>query len=187
MIQHQQTFHLTAGPQGWLLLQNWPDFVPWSSRAGAPAGSVWDVFEYDPGTPSPDTDGGFFADFLHYANLFQLCQAQNLYDAHRAAVQQYLFYSASPINGSQPLLRASYPTAGSKISDPIYPSPDPFAGAGFLTPEVADQSIVDANWKWMQSYAQNPQGQSIGYYLRAWARSEGAELHRCQYANSSAQ
>lgn len=185
LISHQQNFHLSAGPQGWLLLLNWPDFVPWSSRAEAPAGSVWDSFQLDATAPSSDTDGGFFADFLHYAKIFKLCQAQNLYDAHRAAFQQYLLYGSAPINGSQPLLRASYPRASSRVSDPIYPSADPFSGAGFLTPEIANQSTVDANWNWMQRFAQDPQGQSIGYYLRAWARSEAAELNRCTYPKNS--
>ncbi len=182
LIVHQQNFHLSVGPQGWLLLQNWPDFVPWSSRANAPSGNVWDSFEYDPSTPSPNTDGGFFVDLLHYAKIFQICLSDYLYDANRAAFQQYLFYGPNPMNASEALVRAYYPSANSQVSNPLNPSPDPFAGGGYLTPEVADQSIIDANWKWMQSYAQNPQGQSIGYYLRAWARSEAAELNRCTYA-----
>jgi len=182
LIIHQQGFHLSVGPQGWLLLQNWPDFVPWTSRANAPPGSVWDSFDYDPSTPSPNTDGGFFVDLLHYAKIFEICLADYIYNSNHAAFQQYLFYGPSPVNASAPLVRAYYPGPNSQHSDPLNPSPDPFAGAGYLTPEVADQSSIDANWKWMQSYAQNPQGQSIGYYLRAWARSEAAELNRCTYA-----
>jgi hypothetical protein len=187
LILHQQTFHLSVGPQGWLLLQSWPDFVPWSTRANAPSGSVYDSFQYDPSTPSPNTDGEFFTDLLHYAKIFQICLSDYLYNANRAALQQYLFYGSSPIEGSAALLRGYYPRVNSKASDPINVSQDPFAGGGYLTPEVADQSIIDANWKWMQSYAQNPEGQSIGYYLRDWARSEAAELNRCQYAGTSAQ
>ena len=68
LIVHQQNFHLLVGPQGWLLLQSWPDFVPWSTRANAPSGSVYDSFEYDPSTPSPNTDGEFFVDLLQ--NIF---------------------------------------------------------------------------------------------------------------------
>ena len=186
LIFHQQNFHLSVGPQGWLLLQNWPDFVPWSTRANAPAGSIYDSFEYDPSTPSPNTDGGFFVDLLHYAKIFQIRLSDYLYDANRAAFQQYLFYGSTPVEGAAALLRGYYPRVNSKASDPINVSQDPFAGGGYLTPEVADQSIIDANWKWMQSYAQNPRGQSIGYYLRDWARSEAAELNRCQYAGTSA-
>jgi hypothetical protein len=186
LILHQQNFHLGVGPQGWLLLQSWPDFVPWSTRANAPSGSVWDSFEYDPSTPSPNTDGGFFVDLLHYAKIFEICLSDYVYNGNRTAFQQYLFYGSSPVEGSAALLRGYYPRVNSKASDPINVSQDPFAGGGYLTPEVANQSIIDANWKWMQSYAQNPQGQSIGYYLRDWARSEAAELNRCQYAGTSA-
>jgi hypothetical protein len=186
LILHQLNLHWSIGAHGWFLLQLWPDLVPWSSRTSAPAGSPWDSFKFDPSTPSPVTDGGFFVDLLHYAKVFkvgQLCLTDSIYNANRAAFQQYLLYSSGvSMNGAEPLLRGYYPTGNSNASDPITPSQDPFSGAGFLAPEVADQSSIDANWSWMQRFAQNPQGQSIGYYLRAWARSEAAELNRCKYA-----
>ena len=183
LIQHQQNFHLVVSSQGWLLLQFWPSMTPWSSRANAPSGNVWDSFEYPPNVQAPVSDGGFFVELLHYAKLFELCLADYVYNSNLATFQQYLVYGSShAINPSEPLLRAAYPTISSRSSDPINPSPDSFVGADFLTPEVAEQSFVDANWNWMQRFAQKPDGQPIGYYLRAWARSEAAELNRCNYA-----
>jgi hypothetical protein len=171
----------SVSPQGWLLLQLWPDFTPWSSQADAPAGNVLDSFDFDPSTPSPVPDAGFFVDLLHFVKVFKLEREvgipKSIYIANRAAFQQYILYgSGLPPSGSDSLLRGSYPTANSTVSDAVNPSPDPFAGAGFLTPEVADQSFINANWNWMLSFGQDPHGGSIGYFLRAWARSEAAEL-----------
>lgn len=190
LLQHQSNFHLQSGPQGWLLLQVWPDVIPWANPSEGPAGSVWSSFEYDPTTPAPVTDGGFLADLFHYLKFFkaQGCASEPLYQANRSALQQYLLYSGGvPVNGPngmQAPLRGYYPIAESTTSDPINPSQDPFAGAGYLGTELADQSVVDSNWNWMQSNAQSPQGQPIGYFLRAWARSESAELNRCTYSPS---
>jgi len=191
LILHQRNFHWRVSPQGWFLLQLWPDFIPWSSRANAPAGNILDLFQFDPSTPASVTDGGFFADLLHYARVFRLERElgvrEHIYDANREAFQQYLFYaSGSPPNGSETLLRENYPTANSTAADAINPSQDPFAGAGFLTPEVADQAFIHANWNWMLSYGQDPHDGSIGYFLRAWARSEAAELEVCKYAKKPA-
>ena len=55
-------------------------------------------------------------------------------------------------------MRANYPTMNSTDSDTVTPSQDVLAGSGFLTPEMADQSAVDANWKWMQSFEQTYPG-----------------------------
>ena len=185
LIFHQRNFHWSIGPQGWLLLQFWPDFVPWSSQTEAPPGSIWDSFQFDPNTPSPVTDAGFFGDLLHYAKLFkiaELCLTDSIYGANRAAFQQYLLYSSDPTNGSEPPLRANYPTRNSKASDAVTPSQDVLAGSGFLTPEMADQSTVDANWNWMQSFEQTFPG-SVGYFLRAWGairsrRTQTLQLRR---------
>jgi hypothetical protein len=46
-------------------------------------------------------------------------------------------------------------------------------------PEVADQSFINANWQWMLNYGQTPQGFPIGYFLRAWAEGEAAQLNIC--------
>jgi hypothetical protein len=186
LILHQRNFHWSVSPQGWFLLQLWPDFIPWSSRANAPSGSIWDAFEFDPSTPAPVIDGGFFVDLLHYVKVFKLERALGIsdfiYSTNRATFQQYLFSgSGSPPNASDTLVRAFYPTVNSTASDSINPSQDLFAGAGFLTPEVADQSFVNANWNWMLSFGQDPHGGSIGYFLRAWARSEAAELNVRKY------
>lgn len=183
LLLHQQNFRWMIGPQGWFLLQLWPDLQPWSSRTDAPQGSVWDVFQSDPATPSPVTDGGFFAELLHYSKFFNLapsCLNDAVYNAHRSVFEQYLMYQTNPTSPTS-LLRGAYPTPTSTPSDPINPSADPFAGSGYLTPEVADQAIVDANWRWMQNFGEDPQGQAIGYFLRAWARSESAEARLCQY------
>ena len=184
LILHQENFPWSVGPQGWLLLQFWPALVPWSTRAQAPSGNVWDSFEYPPNVPAPVSDGGFFVDLLHNLKILnvELCLTDAIYGANRAAFQQFLLYGSSgSVDPSEPLLRGAYPAVNSQASDVINPSPDRLSGTGFLTPEVADQSVVDANWKWMQSFAQDPHGQSIGYYLRGWARSEAAELNRCNY------
>ncbi len=189
LMLHQRNFHWSVNAQGWFLLQFWPDFVPWSSRANAPAGSVWDSFEYNPSTPSSVADAGFFADLLHYVKVFNLEREVDIpdyiYIANRAVFQQYLLYGSPPI-ASDALLREFYPTVASTASDEIDPAQDPFAGAGFLTPEVADQSFINANWNWMLSFGQDPHGGSIGYFLRAWARSEAAELDVRKYPKSPA-
>jgi hypothetical protein len=184
LILHQRNFHWSISPQGWFPLQLWPDFVPWSSGANAPPGSVWDSFQYDPNTPAAVGDGSFFVDLLHYAKVFgigELCLTDSIHSANRATFQEYLLYDPGSQNASEAPLRANYPILTSKASDAITPTPDPLAGEGFLTPEVADQSVVDSNWNWMQSFEQNYPG-SVGYFLRSWARSEAAELNRCKYA-----
>jgi hypothetical protein len=182
LVLHQRNFNWSFSPQGWLLFQLWPDFVPWSSQADAPLGNVMDSFDFDPSTPSPVTDAGFFVDFLHFVKVFKLERdigiPESIYIANRAAFQQYILYgSGFPPSGSDSLLRGFYPIETSMVSDSIVPSQDPFAGAGFLTREVADQSFINANWNWMLSFGQDPHGGSIGYFLRAWARSEASELN----------
>jgi hypothetical protein len=184
LVLHQQNFHWRLNSQGWFLLQYWPDLVPWSSRAEAPPGSIWDSFQYDPSTPAPVTDGGFFNDFLHFASDLGLQQEVGLPDwiylASRSTLQQYLAYSSDPsISKSAPLLRVAFPSVNSTASDPVIPSDNPFAGAGYLAPEITDQPFITANWNWMLAYGQNPQGWPIGYFLRAWARSEAAHLGAC--------
>ena len=183
LVLHYANSHWGLSSQGWFLLQYWPDIVPWSSRAGAPPGSIWDSLEYDPSTPAPVTDGVFFVDLLHYANFFGLGQdlglSNNSYVANRETLQQYLWYSSDSSMSGEPLLRYNFPLVNSTTSDAITPSDNPFAGAGFLAPEVADQSFIDANWNWMQKYGQDPKGWPIGYFLRAWARSEAAQQSVC--------
>jgi hypothetical protein len=185
LVLHQRNFHWRLSSQGWFLLQYWPDFVPWSSRAEAPQGSIWDTFEYDPSTPAPVTDGVFFNDLLHFASALGLQLdvglTDSVYLANRTTLQQYLAYgSDSSISKSAPLLRVTFPGVNSTASDPVNPSDNPFAGAGYLAPEVTDQSFITANWNWMLAYGQNPQGWPIGYFLRAWARSEAAQLGVCE-------
>jgi hypothetical protein len=188
LILHQQNFHLLVGPQGWLLLQFWPDIVPWSSRSNAPSGNVWDSFEYPLNVASPVSDGGFFVDLLHYLKALniELCVPDYLYSTNQMTFQQYLLYGFGASSGGSTPLRGAYPIQNSTVADAVNPSQDPFAGSGFLTSEVANQPNIDANWNWMQSLAQGPQNEPMGYYLRAWARSEAAELNRCKYVKKSA-
>lgn len=182
---HQISHNLPVNSQGWLLLRFWPDAISWTSRTSAPSGSIWDSFEFDSTTSESPTDGGTFVDFLHVAKFYGLSPelgiGDSAYTAHQKVFQQYLrIDSVPPAFGSTGLMRFSYPTAASTTSDPVIPSQDPFVSSGYLVPELADQSFVNANWEWMLNHGKDPQGQSIGYFLRAWARSEAAELSVCQ-------
>jgi hypothetical protein len=184
LLQRSQNFNWKPNPQGWLLLEFWPSLTPWGGQSQKPPGNIWDSFQYPLNVPAPATDGGTAVDLMHYLKLLtpDLCLNDSIYASNQATFQQYLLYNSPPSGDpSAPLLRFAYPTFDSTTSDTIIPSIDPFSGAGYLTPEIATQSSVDANWSWMKRFAENPNGQSIGYFLRAWARSEAAELNRCLY------
>jgi len=184
LVQHEQNSHWYFTSQGWLALQYWPDLVPWSNRAQAPPGSIWDSFQFDPATPAPVTDGVFFNDLLHFANALGLKQdvgiADSVYLASRATLEQYLAYgSDASVSPSAPILRADFPSMKSSASDGVTASDNPFAGAGYLAPEITNQLFITANWNWMLANGQTPQGWPIGYFLRAWARSEAASQGVC--------
>lgn len=180
LIFHQLNFHWETNPQGWLLLKGWPCIHPWSNRSQAPVGSIWDSLDYDPTSPETAEDGGFFSDLLHFARFYglnsELGLTDEIYAVHRKTFQEYV---RTPF-GIPSLVRNNYPNFDSTSSDPVVESADPFAGSGFLQPEVRDDSFVTANWDWMSANAQDPKDQPIGYFLRAWARTEAAAVQSCQ-------
>lgn len=180
LVLHQVGFHWQINPQGWLLLKIWPCIHPWSSRSEAASGSIWDSLTYDPATPEISTAGGLLSDLMHFAKKYNLSSdlgfSDALYTAHRKTFQEYL---RTPF-GIPTTVRNDYPTFDSTPSDPVDQSDDPFAGAGFLQPEVRDDSFIVDNWNWMSANGKNTQDWPIGYFLRAWARTEAAALQACQ-------
>jgi hypothetical protein len=180
LILHQINFHWQLSPQGWLLLKIWPCIQPWSSRTEAPPGSIWDSLSYDPAFPEESSIGWVVADLMHLAKSYNLSTelgfSDAFYAAHRNTFQQYM---RTPL-GIPTTVRNVYPTFNSTASDPIDSSDDPFAGAGFLQPETRDDSFIVVNWNWMATNSPNSQTSSVGYLLRAWARSEAAVLDSCQ-------
>lgn len=184
LVLHQRNKHWSINPKGWLVLRLWPCLRPWSTRREAPAGSIWDALEFDPSTPEDTSDAGFFVELLHEAKVYGLAPdlglTEDIYLAHRQTFQRYLRAdSVLPGFGPSGLLRGSYPGLNSTRFDPVNFSPDPFVSSGFLASEVADQLFINANWNWMLSFGRAPVNGS-GYFLRAWARSEAAELSVCQ-------
>lgn len=179
LVLHHQNFHWQISLQGWLLLKGSPCSRPWSNRAQAPVGSIWDSLQVDPNAPETTLDGGFFVDLLHFAKVYGLEAglglSGNIYPLHRQTFQGYL---RTPF-GIPTLVRGDYPTFNSTTSSPIDASDDPFAGSGFLRPEAGDASFVAENWDWMTANGQGPQDKPTGYFLRAWARSEAAAVESC--------
>ena len=185
LILHQTDSHLQINSRGWLLLKYWPDALSWSNQIDAPSGSIWSSFQFDSSAAAPVTDAGFFVYLLHIANSFNLAPdlgiTEDLMAENRAALLQYIIIPPGrEPHQSSPLLRSSYPALHSRASDSITPAQDPWAGSGFLTPELADRFFINANWRWMMSYGRDQQGWPIGYFLRAWARSEAAEIGVCK-------
>jgi hypothetical protein len=187
---HQSHFNWSISPPGYLELRYWPDFIPWSTRAEAPAGSIWDEFELSPALPAPSTDASFVVDLLHYAKIYGVAAefgfTDNIYAAQLQGFHDY-FSSVSgvPLFGPKGILRGSYPTDTSSGSNPVSYSSDPYAASAFLTPDVADPKFVNTDWNWMLMYQQQfSPDWPVGYYLRAWARSEAAELGTCKLENT---
>jgi hypothetical protein len=181
---HQQTFHWRITSDGWLELKGWPCIVPWSNRAGAPTGSIWDVFQYDPDTPAPSTDASFVTDFLDaafkYDMISRLGVSSTSFDAQQAAFMNYMVGGITlPFAGPNGIMRSSFPTASSTIYDPLSYSADPWAAAAWAPPELSGQIFTNANWNWMLQYGQPKQGYPVGYFLRSWARSEAAQMTIC--------
>lgn len=185
LVMHQKNSHWQISPQGWLLLKVWPCLVPWTTSANAPAGSIWSSYEFDTTTPEAIEDAAAYVDLFHEAKVLglapQLGITPDVYTANRKALQQYLFGDPSATS-TRPsgLLRGSYPTASSAASDPPSSSQYTFSSAWYTAPEIADDAYVEANWKWMLQFNQNPLGQDIGYFLKAWAVSEAAEMRVCK-------
>ena len=185
LVAHQRNHHWQVSVQNWLLLKSWPCLVPWTTRADAPVGSIWDQFSYDTATPSPVEDGAAYVDLFHEADVLGLASALGIpiaaYQANQRALLQYLYADPSVVKDRPAgLLRGSYPTAQSKASDPLSTSQYPWSSAWYVAPEVANSAYVNANWDWMMRFNQNPQGGPVGYFLLAWAMSEAAELRVCR-------
>jgi hypothetical protein len=180
LILHQARSNWGISSQGWLLLKNWPDFQEWSDRSGAPAGSIWDEFLASNTVSAPVLDAEFNAEMFQLAFQYKLNTdlgiSDDVYAANKNAVLQYLFITDSP----KAIIRAGYPSATSLPTDKENPSPTPYSSAGYLTEEVTSPTYVTTNWNWMLQYGSDPTGLPPGYFLRAWARSEAAELSACQ-------
>jgi hypothetical protein len=186
LVAHQKTYHWQLSAQGWLLLKEWPCVHPWSRRSEAPAGSIWSSLSQDPTTPESASAGMFFGDLLHFAQQYNLSAELGLTDAvyagHRNTFQEYLRVRDPVDSRGEILMRNHYPAISSTRFDPV-DSPDVvLVAAGFLQPEVADSTFITTNWHWMLSHAKTPQAEPVGYFLRAWARSEAAALASCKLA-----
>jgi hypothetical protein len=185
LVAHQKNYHWQLNGRNWLLLKSWPCLIPWSTRASAPEGAIWDQFPYDTTSPSTVEDGATFVDLFHQASVLGLASTlgitPNFYLANRLTLKEYLLTDPF-IGGARPagLLRGSYPTATATAGDSPTTSQYGYSSAWYVAPEVADSTYVNANWNWMMRFGQNPQGSPIGYFLRAWAMSEAAELSVCK-------
>ena len=180
LITHQARSNWPISNQGWLLLKNWPDFQQWTDRSGAPAGSIYDQFIDNNTTPAPILDGEFNAEMFQTALQYKLSStlgiSDDVYTANKNTVLQYLFLTDT----SKAIIRAGYPYSNSTTSDKENPASDPYASAGYLTEEVSNNTFVITNWNWFLQYGDDPTGLPVGYFLRAWARSESAALSTCQ-------
>jgi hypothetical protein len=184
LVVHQQTFHWQTNSEGWLELKFWPCIVSWSNRANAPAGSIWDEYEYNADTAAPSTDASFAADLFNAASKYDLVSQlginPTIYDVQQATFIDYMVGGINmPLVGPKGIMRASFPTASSTLYDPVSYSPDPWAASAWAPPAVSNRIFTNANWNWMQEYGENPQGFNPGYFLRAWARSEAAQMSVC--------
>jgi hypothetical protein len=185
LVAHQKIHHWQLSERKWLLLKSWPCLITWSTRASAPEGAIWDQFSYDTTSASTVEDGATYVDLFHQASVLGLASTlgitPDIYMANQRTLREYLFADPNVV-ATRPagLLRGSYPTATSRGSDPLTISQYSYSSAWYVAPEVADSTYINANWNWMMRFNQNPQGSPIGYFLRAWARSEAAELSICK-------
>jgi hypothetical protein len=181
---HQVRANWQLNPRGWVLLKLWPDIRPWQSHSQAPPGSIWDQLNYDPSNPEISGVGDFVTDLMHFAKVYNVAAdfgfSDDVFAAQSTTFQKYLRIPS----GVPSLVRNGYPTFDSRPSHPTAASDDPFAGAGFLQPEVADPSFVVDNWDWMNANAPDPSDEPVGYFLRAWAHTEAAALQSCQSEQS---
>jgi len=181
---HQQTFHWQTNSQGWLELKFWPCIISWSDKASAPAGNLWDVFQFDPSDPAPSEDASFVVDFLNTATEYNLLSRLGInpafVDAQRATFLNFMVGGLSfPFVGPQGIMRSSFPTLGSTTYEQLWYSADPWAPSAWTPPPVSSGSFTNAYWEWLLQYGQQPQNYPVGYFLRAWARSESAQMSVC--------
>ena len=184
LLQHQLTQNAPINSQGWLVLSDDPDFQSWSSKSGAPTGSIWDSFSV-PLVPERASDGDFFVETLHLADTYGLYSALGISTSQvTAQANTYSQYLLLPGFAAGSQVRSFYPTEQSTTGDPVVRSPDPFAGTGYLERETSAPTNWTTNWQWMQLNGTAPQGYPIGYFLRAWARSETALANACQASSA---
>lgn len=172
--------NLPVGTQGWLLMKDWPDAVNWSTKSQAPVGNIFSSLSYSTTTAESSGEGKMFVDMLQTAMDYGLVTSMGIPNTIIPA-QQLTFaqYIRVPSSGSRPLVRSGYPSLTSTSSDPVDPSSDPFVDAEFLQPIVSDPTYVCDNWNWMLANGQAAEpGDSVGYTLLGWARSEAAVLAR---------
>lgn len=184
LVSHQQMFHWQTNSTGWLALKVWPCVISWTTRASAATGSLWDSFQYDPTTPAPATDASFVADFLqtaqHYGLVSQLGIDAASYEHQQAAFTAYMLHGPSAaLVGPQGVMRANFPTETSTKNDPVVYSVDPYAAAAWTPNELSEALFSSVYWNWIMQYGSAPQNEPIGYFLRAWARSEASQLSVC--------
>lgn len=181
---HQQTFHWQVNSQGWLELKFWPCIVSWSDRASAPTGSIWSEFQFDPTDPAPAEDASFMVDFLNSALKYDLFSQLGI-NPTILKVQQVTFLNymvggmSFPFTGPQGIMRSSFPIPSSTPNEPIFYSADPWAPSAWAPPQLSNEAFTNANWNWMQKNADEPKNYPVGYFLRAWARSEAAQTALC--------
>jgi hypothetical protein len=184
LLKHQFSKNVANTPQGWIVLRDWPDIRPWSTHSTAPPGSVWDSLDADPTAPEDSTLGGFFTEMLHLANSYGLSSTlgipSSLLTEQNVTFHQYLYLPDAEGLGLVSPMRATYPVLHSAESDPVAASDDPYVTSGFLEPETSSPEDWRANWQWMLAEATAPHNQSVGYFLRAWARSEAALAKTCK-------
>jgi len=183
LLQHQLSHDIPTDPNGWLLLREWPDIRPWSSRSDAPPGSIWNSLSYDPTTPENSQEAATFVELLHLGNSYGLTQQLgfpgSLISSQTLTFEQYLQIQDALSRGLAGSIRAQYPALGSSSGNAVVPS-SPFAAAGYLEAESSSPAYWIANWQWMSGSGTNPAvADSTGYFLRAWARSEAAVLSAC--------
>lgn len=183
ILQHQLTQNVAINSYGWLVLRDWPDLRPWSTREEAPPGSPFDSLSYNLQVPESATDGGFFVEMLHLANSYELGSAlgvpESLLAEQAATFHDYLLIPNAVGLGTTSSVRSAYPTLSSSPSDPVAVSQDPFGGAQYLEPESSVAEDWYANWQWMTTNGTTTQDWPVGYFLRAWARSESALARAC--------
>ena len=181
---HQQRFHWKTNSEGWVELKFWPCIVSWSDRASAPPGSIWDVFQFDPTDPEPAEDASFLADFLNSATQYGLLSQVGI-NLSFIRVQQTTFMnymvvdSLSRLPDRGDLCDQAFRSQIRPKTAPLFYSADPWAPSAWAPSILSNETFTNANWNWMLQIGLAPQNYPIGYFLRAWARSEAAQTALC--------
>ena len=70
LLKHQLSRDIPTHAKGWLVVREWPDIQPWTTRSEAPAGSIWHSLAYDTTAPEDSTEGQVFVEMLHIINSY---------------------------------------------------------------------------------------------------------------------